>query len=459
MKRIIHLTLLLFLGVSLNAQQTFTLEQAVAYGLQNSTQLQMQQIELQDAEGQILEYKAIGIPKINGAVNYQYSPNIAKFILPDFITPAINGSLVNYNLIDQSQVVPPTSAGTAAEFGTSHNMTAGLELQALLFDGSFFVGLQAQKLYRELVQRQGKVAEPEIKANVQKAFLAVLIAERNKGILDKNIGNLENTLRETRAIYENGFAEKLDVDRLDLSLNNLKVEAGKIDRLIELSYNLLKFQMTYPLGEEIAIDGNLDALLAANNMEDAASAQLDITMRPESAVIDKGLELANLDVRRLKVAYAPTLVGFANYSKQLQRNDLFDSNDNPWFTVSNVGAGLSIPIFDGLDKKAKIQRAKIEVDRNLLRKRDFERGVALEVQNAKIAFLNAGQTVETTKKSLDMAQQIYDITQIKYKEGVGSSIEVTQAERELYSAQSAQTNALYELLVAKTDLDKSLGKL
>lgn len=438
MNKIIHLILLLFFGFNLQAQQTFTLEQAVAYGLQNSTKLQMQQIELQDAEGQILEYKAIGIPKINGTASYRYSPDIPTFIIPDFSDP---------------------TKTIAAQFGTSHNVDAGLELQALLFDGSFFVGLQGQRLYRELVQRQAKVPEPEIKANVQKAFLAVLIAERNKGILDKNIDNLESTLRETRAIFENGFAEKLDVDRLELSLNNLKVEAGKIDRLIELSYNLLKFQMTFPLGEAIAIDGNLDALLAANNMEDAANTELDITMRPELAVIDKGLELANLNIRRLKVAYAPSLVGFASYSKQLQRNDLFDSNDNPWFTVSNIGASLNVPIFDGLDKKAKLQRARIEVDKNMIQKRDFERGVTLEVQNSKIAFLNAGQTVETTKKSLELAQNIYDVTQIKYKEGVGSSIEVTQAERELYSAQAANINALYDLLVAKTDLDKALGKL
>ena len=459
MNKLITLTFLLLFSSVLLAQQTFTLQQAIDYGLENSSQAQLNQLELQDAEGQILEYKAIGIPKLNGAVSYQYSPNIATFILPDFITPAINGSLINYNLIDPSQAVPPASGGNPAQFGTSHNLTAGLELSALLFDGSFFVGLQAQKLYRELVQRQAELPKLDIKSNVQKAFLAVLIAKRNEGLLQKNISNLQNTLRETKAIYENGFAEKLDVDRLELSLNNLNVEAGKVQRLIELSYNLLKFQMTYPLNEPIEIDGNLDALLAEINMESAAGEQLDLSRRPELAVIETGEELAQMNVKRLKAAYLPSLVGFANYSKQLQRNKLFDSDDNPWFTVSNVGASLQVPIFDGLDKKAKMQRARIELDKTAIQKRDFERGVTLEVQNAKIAFLNANQTVATTKKSLDMAQQIYDITQIKYKEGVGSSIEVTQAERELYAAQSANMNALYELLVAKTNLDKALGKL
>jgi len=459
MNKLITLTYLLLFSSVLLAQQIFTLEQAIDYGLENSSQARLNQLELEDAEGQILEYKAIGIPKINGAINYQHSPNIATFILPDFITPAINRSLLSYGLIDPSQVIPPAPGGNPAQFGTSNNLTAGLELSALLFDGSFFVGLRAQRLYRELIQKQAELPKLEIKSNIQKAFLSVLIAKRNEGLLQKNISNLQNTLRETKAIYENGFAEKLDVDRLELSLNNLNVEAGKVQRLIELSYNLLKFQMSYPLNEPIEIEGDLDMLLAQINIESVAGEELDFSRRPELAVIESGQELAEMNVKRLKAAYLPSLVGFANYSQQLQRNDLFDKNENPWFTVSNIGASLQVPIFDGLDKKAKMQRARIELDKTAIQKRDFERGVTLEVQNAKIAFLNANQTVETTRKSLDLAQQIYDITQIKYKEGVGSSIEVAQAERELYTAQSANMNALFDLLVAKTDLDKALGKL
>lgn len=441
MNKIIHLILLTFFSISLTAQQTFTLEQAIQYGLQNSSKLKMEQLNLQDAEGQIAEYKAIGTPKINGSVDYRYYLAIPQFPLPDFTDPGSG----------RTQQV---------EFGVANNLTAGFELQALLFDGSFFVGLKAQSMYRDLVKKQAKVPEAEIKANVQKAFLAILIAKRNKEVLDRNLSNLENTLRESKAIFENGFAEKLDVDRLELSLNNLRVERGKVERLIGVSYNLLKFQMNYPLSEEIEIDGNLDALLATSgNIEEAVSTQLDFNLRPEYAAIDAGITLAGMRIRQLKAAYIPSIYGYAAYNQQLQRNDLFDKDDNPWFATSLVGATLNVPIFDGLDKRAKMQRARIEVDKSILQKIDFERGVTLEVENAKVVFLNANQTVETTKKSLEMAQNIYDVTQIKYKEGVGSSIEVTQAERELYSAQAANINALYELLVAKTDLDKALGKL
>ena len=438
MIKITQFFLLLIITINLHAQQTFTLEQAMSYGLKNSSQAKLSQLELQDAEGQISEYISIGIPKVNGNASYQFSPDLPTFILPDFTDP---------------------TRTVAAQFGTSHTVNLGLDLEALLFDGSFFVGLKAQRLYRELIKKQAKLPELDIKSNIQKAFLAVLIAQRNESLLQKNIANLQNTLRETKAIYENGFAEKLDVDRLELSLNNLNIEARKIQRLIELSYNLLKFQMTFPLDQPIEIQGDLDALLAQIDIESVIETDIDLNLRPELAVIEMGAKLAQMNIKSIRAGYLPSLVGFANYNRQLLRNNLFDSNDNPWFTISNVGAGLQVPIFDGLDRKAKIQRARIELDRTNIQRIDFKRGLTLEVQNAKIAFINANQTVEASQRSLEMAQQIYDITQIKYKEGVGSSIEVAQSERELYAAQSAQMNALFDLLLAKTDLDKALGKL
>ena len=459
MNKLITLIFLLFLGVNLIAQQSFTLEQATEYAIQNNNQLKLEQNAVQEAEGNILEYKSIGIPKLNGSVSYKYFPDIPTVIFPDFISPAIDGKLVGYSLIDPSQVPPPSSAGQPAQFGTSNDLTAGLELQALLFDGSFFVGLEAQKLYRDLVAKQAKVPELDIKMNVQKAFLAVLIAQRNRETFVKNISNLENTLRETSAIYENGFVEKLDVDRLELSLNNLQLELNKIDRLIQLSYNLLKFQMSYPIDQPIIAEGNLDAMMVANDLGEVVKEELNISQRPEYEVILVGEELADLGIKNVKAGYLPNVVGFASYSQQLQRNDLFDKNDNPWFTISVVGATLNLPIFDGFEKKAKMQKAKLEVEKVAIQKAEFERSVSLEVQNAKTAFLNAVQTVEITKKSQELAEEIYRVSQIKYKEGVGSSLELTQAERELYAAQSASTNALYEVLVAKTDLDKALGKL
>ncbi|MEZ4949357.1 MAG: TolC family protein [Saprospiraceae bacterium] len=459
MKRVSALILGLLFLQNLHAQQEFSLDQAIQYALVNQNSMKQAQADVQDAEGQLLEYKASGMPTINGNVRYEYNPDIAVFILPDFIGPAVDGKLLNYNLIDEDQVPPQSNAGFPAQFGTSNNLNIGAELNALLFDGSFFVGLKAQKLYRQMVANDVNVTAQDVKLNVKKAFLAILITERNKEIMDRNITNLESTLRETKAIYENGFAEKLDVDRLQLSLNNLEIQSDKIDRLMEVSYNLLKFQMGYPIDDPISIVGDLDELLNELSADEVIGGDFSIQARPEYAKLQLAEELANLNIKRFKAGYLPSLYGFGRYAKQLQRNDLFDDTDNPWFTSSTVGVSLNVPIFDGFNKKAQIQRAKVTLEETLLQRSTFEKSVKLEVYNARATYQNAKESVESTEGSLELAQNIYETTQIKYKEGVGSSVEVSQAERELYQAQSNYTNALYELLIAKTDLDKALGKL
>lgn len=443
MKRFIALFPNLIIGLCLYAQQTFSLDEAINYALAANNQIKLAKIDVADAEGQLLEYKSIGIPKVNASVDYNYFPQVPQFLIPrQFIDP---------DAPDGSFALLPA--------GTEQGMVAKIEASAIIFDAAWIVGLKAQRLYRELVARQGQASEENVKAAVTKAYLAILIAEKNKEVLEKNISNLEKTLKETRAIFENGFAEKLDVDRLQLSFNNLTIEKEKLDRLITISYNLLKFQMGYPMSDEISISDDLDMLIAKFTAEAVElDAPIDFNSRSEYSAINLGEELAKINIRRYRMGYIPVINAFGSHQQQLQRNNLFDKEENGWFGTSVVGLSLKIPVFDGLEKKAKIQRARILLDKTYVQKSDFERGMTLEVKNSRIAYLNAQESVSTTDKSLQLAQNIYDTTQIKFREGVGSSLEVAQAERELYTAQANYTNALYELLVAKTDLDKAQGK-
>lgn len=443
MKRLFALFAGILIGLSVFGQQNFSLEEAIGYGLAANNKIKLAKIEVADAEGQLLEYKSIGIPKVNASVDYNYFPQVPQFLIPrQFIDPDA-----------------PEGSFTLLPAGTEQSMVAKIDASAILFDAGWLVGLKAQRLYRELVTRQGESSEDEVKAGVTKAYLSILIAEKNKEVLDKNISNLTKTLKETKAIYENGFAEKLDVDRLQLSFNNLNVEAEKLNRLIAISYNLLKFQMGYPMGDEITISDDLEMLMAKFTAEVVEmDAPIDFNTRSEYSAIQLGEELAKINIRRYRMSYIPVLNAFGSHQQQLQRNNLFDEQENGWFGTTVVGLSLKVPVFDGLDRKAKIQRARILLDKTLIQKNDFERAVTLEIKNARTAYLNSRQSVSTTEKSLELAQEIYNTTQIKFKEGVGSSLEVAQAERELYTAQANFTNALYELLIAKSDLDKAIGK-
>ncbi|HMR42706.1 MAG TPA: TolC family protein, partial [Saprospiraceae bacterium] len=300
MKRFIALFPNLIIGLCLYAQQTFSLDEAINYALAANNQIKLAKIDVADAEGQLLEYKSIGIPKVNASVDYNYFPQVPQFLIPrQFIDP---------DAPDGSFALLPA--------GTEQGMVAKIEASAIIFDAAWIVGLKAQRLYRELVARQGQASEENVKAAVTKAYLAILIAEKNKEVLEKNISNLEKTLKETRAIFENGFAEKLDVDRLQLSFNNLTIEKEKLDRLITISYNLLKFQMGYPMSDEISISDDLDMLIAKFTAEAVElDAPIDFNSRSEYSAINLGEDLAKSNIRRYRMGYIPVINAFGSHQQ------------------------------------------------------------------------------------------------------------------------------------------------
>ncbi len=439
----------LLLGFALaSAQQTFTLEEAIAYALQNNPGLKSERLNIKDANEQIRGYRSSGLPQVTGNASYQHFLAIPTQILPE-------GSFFEG---DPDQGIPPNpQEDLEVQFGTKNNITAGVELSQLLFDGSFFVGLRAMRMYRELVGRQIAHTETEVRNNVTEAYLAVLVAIRNNEILERNINNLERALNETTAMFENGFVERLDVDRLDLSLENIRIEAENVQSLLHLSYNILKWEMGYPMADDIAIADEIDrltdeALITAVLAEET----FDPSLRSEYHVLNQAIEMNEVNVDQFRMKYYPTLRAFASYSQVLQGDAIAGS---PWFPTSVVGLSLQVPVFDGFGRSSNVQRARVDLDKARLQKDAFLEMARMEVNNARIQYSNARRSVQSRQRSMDLAERIYETTQFKYREGIGSSLEVTQAESELYSSQANYIQALFDLLSAQNNLKRALGKL
>lgn len=443
-------------------QTSFSLEEAMQYATGKNPEIQKKQLNISDADARAREVRATGMPKLNGGIDYQHFIDIPVSLVPADafgLPPDLTNFLTDVG--DATSVPYPEAQGGGGlqelQFGLKNSLTATLGASALIFDGSFLVGLKAARVYKDLAIKELDQSVADVKLQVAKAYLAALISQKNKEIIDKNIANILESLTEIRALYANGFAEKLDVDRLELSYRNLQGEAQRIDRLIRVSENLLKFQMGYPLDESIELRDDLEVLVAKN---EAVVVDLDAPVeagkRPEFKVLETAQALNDLNIQQYKAGYLPSLSAFGRYQRVFQANNI---NEGKWFPTTVVGATLNIPLFDGLDKKSKIQRASIEGDRIKIDRETFRRSVELEVQNARINYKNAIEALDRQRQSEELAQSIYQTTQIKYREGVGSSVEVTQAESALYSAQAAYINALYDVLIAKTDLDKALGDL
>jgi len=439
------------------SQQSFTLDAAVAYGLENQNSIKMTDIEIANSESEIKELKAIGMPQINGAIDYNYYFYVPKQPVEDFISPSV------YQIL-KDEGLPTTTQGPTETFELSfvqpQQFNVGLSANMLVFDGSYIYAIKGAKLYRDLIKKQKDATIDQIKANITKAYTSILIADKNKKILADNIKILEKSLLEVKAMYDAGFMESLDVDRLQLSYDNLNIQLENIDGLIDLSKNLLKFQMGYPLKEEISLTEDIDELIikfdAKNENENI---QIDPNLRAEYQLLNTTQALNGINLKRFKAGYLPSVGAFASFQESLQRTNLFDGDETGFLPTGVVGLKINVPIYDGGEKSAKIQKVKLDIEKVDLQKTEFTRGMTMQARNAQIAMSNAKRNLTNRQKALTITQSIYERTQIKFKEGVGSSVEVTQAENTLYQAQAEVISAMYDLLTAKVDLDITLGKL
>ncbi len=427
-------------GIILFASDTFSqttamsLSDCISYAQSNHPDIKVAQLQMTDAEWQIKENKATGLPQLSGSLAYQY--------------------FIQRPGIPQSALFP---GGTDEKvfFNANHSLTPSISLNQLFFSNSYRIALKAAEYYRDYVQVQMSVAKQKVQNQVIDAYLPALLLTENLGILDKNIGNIEQLLNETKAIFKAGFAEQLDVDRLELSLSTLQSERLNLVRQQDIVVNALKLAMGKPVAEPLTPTDELRKLLSQYGEADMA-AELDYMNRPEYVQLLKGRELNTLQIDLYRKPWMPTVSGFVQYQPGWQGGF---GDDTKWFFIPAAVAGLSVnvPIWDGGGAKAKRERAIVAVQTMDAQKQLLENAIAFEVENARKQYLNAQERMMNQIKNLDLAQRIYDTTQTKYKAGVGSSFEITQAEQALYTAQQSLIQAQYDLLAAKTAVKKALG--
>lgn len=427
---------------------SFTLDQAINFALNENSVIKNAQINIADADQQIVERRAFGMPQLNGDITFQRYLNLPP------LPPSFDGFAAIFELLPDSLGggMEPSSDGEASIF-FRNTFTMGLNLDAMIFDGSFFTGLRAARAYRKFVAQELLSNQRTVRNRVIDAYLPVLLLQENIKLLNKNIENLDKLLFETKALYKEGFAEQLDVDRLELSLTNLKVEQENLLRQQQVATNALKFAMGYPVAEKIELTEDLEQMDIIAS-DDVLLSDINYENRPEYALTNVGLELNELNIKYNRAGYLPSLRAFGAYQYAYQGNN---SNDGFWAPTSFIGARLNVPIFDGLQRKAMVQRAKLEQEQAQIQQDELKNAITLEVVNARTNFINAKERLAAQQRNLDLAQRIYDTTQIKYREGVGSSLEVTQAEQSLYTTQSNYMQALFDLVTARAAIAKALG--
>jgi len=432
----------LFSVSSVKAQLTdslanFSLKEAIDYAQNHQTSILNASIDEEIAKNTVKQTIGIGLPQVNGNVNFQ-----------DFLKVPTN--LLPGEFFGQPGTQVPV------QFGVQYQSSFGLELNQLLFDGSYLVGLQASKTYKELSNKNLKRSRIETAVAVTKAYYSVLVSNEQLSLLDANMARLKKSLNDTQALFKNGFVEKIDVDRLTVLNNNLETERGNVLRLLDLNVNLLKFQMGMNIQFKLLLKDTIGSLQVEESIavRDTSAYQ----NRIEYSLLETQKKLNELDLKRYKSLFLPSLSAFGSTSRSLQSNEFLNLMDRS-FPTTVIGFRLSVPLISGGIKTYQVRNAKLEVlktENNLINLRN---GINLEVEQAQTVYHNGLKSLENQKRNMELAQEVLRVTKVKYEEGVGSSIEVTTAETSLKESQNNYINALYDLLINKVNVDKALGKI
>lgn len=433
------ITTVLFAQEANQKQSSFTLQQAIEYAIENNYSAINAKRDIEAAKQKKWETTASGLPQISS--NLQYLNNL------DFQVQGVSGNAFNPG-------GDPNEISTIA-FGTKHSANASATLNQLIFDGSYIVGLQSAKVYLQISQNAKEKTDLEIKEMVTNAYGNVLLARESVLILEKNKVTLEKTLFETSETFKNGLTEEENVEQLQITLTQLKSSLSNAQKRAEIALNFLKIAMGIGVSKDIILSEKLDDLAVKN---------LDLAMLSEEYdsknTIDYKIQQNNEESKRLllkleRFRALPTIGAQLNYGANTFSNE-FDiiSSQQKWFNYSNFGVNISLPIFSSFRDRARTQQAKIALEQAKTLLTETEQRLKLQYQQAKTDYEYSIEQYAASKSNLKLAERIEGKQQIKFKEGLSTSFEFTEAQRQLYATQQQYLQAMIDVLNKKATLDK-----
>ena len=424
--------------------QSFTLDQCIEYALQNNPNLKNANASIESANARVRETIAGGLPQI--AATSDLGNN---FVIPTTFVPA--------TVFDPSA---PKDQYVGLKFGTQYVGRASINVDQMIFNGSYFVGLKASRVYTELSRQDLVNSKTDLIIAIKKAYYSVLVNRERLDLVNKNYQRLDSLLSQTKAMFNNGFSEKIDVSRVQVQFNNI-VNLKRTTTLgMEISMNLLKFQMGLPINQPITLADNLETI-KLQALDESFTKNFSYVNRVEYRKLDVNSQLVQLDIKNTRAQYLPRLDFYGNYGSSYGTNDLgqFTKFGSNWKNFGVFGLRANLPIFDGLRKSNQIQQKKIQLQQLDNSKTLVKNQIDMEQSQSLLSFNANVETLKSQKENLELADEVYRVSVIKYQQGVGSNIEVINADASLKEAQTNYYAALYDALIASVDLEKSYGKI
>jgi outer membrane protein TolC len=445
MKKLLFL-LLVFAFVNLakaqdssNAVYAFSLDQCVEFAHKNNVQVKNALLAIDVQNQTNREIAGAALPTISTNLSGTDYTKIPTSLLPGQIFGGAPGTFI------------------PVQFGTKFNANYGASIQQLLFDGQVFIALQARATSMEMQRKNAALTEEAIKANIYKIYYQLSASKTQLNILDANINRIKSLAHDAQIMYKNGFAEKLDVDKLSVQLNNLETEKLKANNSVAIGYMGLKMLMGMPVKDSLVLTDVVNETSLNNDVLTENNFQYNV--RKDFQYLGTIKKLNEYNIKRYQLSNLPTIAMSGSYSKNAQRSkfDFFEGGN--WFTTSLISLNVSLPIFNGFATDARIKRTKIELKQTENQIDALKNSIDNEITQAKLNYMSSVATVQFQKKNMELAETVYGQTKKKFEAGTGSNTEISAAQADLVSAQNNYMNALYSALIAKVDLLKATGKL
>jgi len=350
------------------------------------------------------------------------------------------------------------AAPLTVSFTPKYNATAGVTLKQSLFDGQVFVGLKARTTALDYSSKEIDLAVENISVNVYKAYYQLLVSRTQVELLDADIRRAAKLLNDTRVMNENGFAEKLDVDKAQVQLANLETSKQNTENTITNGYLTLKYLVGLPAADSLVLTTEFkeENLTGGIPMD----LQYHYEDRYDYQYLQLSGKLGQYDIKRYKAVYFPTIdLNGAFYKNAF--NNTYDllTKGGSWYSNSYVGLSINVPIFSGFSKDANLKKARLNYTQITDQIENLKENIDLEVRQSRNNFLNAIKTMNNQKENTRLAESVYNQTKKKFESGLASNTDVTNAQTDLIQAQTNYINALYTSIIAKVDYLKAIGKI
>jgi outer membrane protein len=424
----------------LTAQQPIDLKTAMKYAVEHHASIQKAKIEVAKGEELVRESLSSGLPQLNFGTN-----------------------IIN-NLAIQTSFVPAEFFGgqpgefAQVKFGTNWNASAGIQLDQMLFNKTWLLGVRASREVTDFYKLMFEKNKEQVVADVAKLYYQIQLSRTQLGILNANIDQIKGLLNVTEKQFQNGFSKKIDVDRLRVQQSNLETQIVNLNLQIKQAEQALKFAMNMPLETEVILTDTISETMF--DEVTMAIAQPGYGVRTDLLILKKQQQLYQLDIERWKASYFPTLSFFGSYNYQWQANNINElSNGDFWTDFSQVGIRLNVPIFDGFFKKSKVQTAQLNIrqtgeDYNLAKL-----GLQLNHEAAVTALKTNQNTLRNVQEIQKVAEEVYRVAQSRFKEGLAPITELLDAETSLRQTQSNYIATLAQIKLAEIDILSANGLL